>query len=663
MLAHHLARSGSRSDPRRTLDACRRAADRAAAIGAWRVALTHGLVAIEAAEACDLAPKELAELSFKVGKAAALGRDRDLAVRYLAVASDLAESCDALATWGAAAIHLARESVEDREMYASAPLALARVERFLAAAGDAEPALRARAHALEAEIYSDRDLASAQEHAEIAERIAAELDDDDVRARVLFARGVRHTIAVEFDAARECFDNVRSAGAQLDDPNPRNWAGARLGVLAYTTGNLNDAELLLANAYADAHEADNGADCSFIAAASASVSAVRGHFARCEEDGERSRRAYSRAPYWFTPGILFPTLVSAAATRGDVAAAYALLAEWEGVQERVTRRYRPLVDAMVGEIGAARAALEANPFRLMTGARADLTASGPLAAQILLGALVGEPSLVEAPLDALTSFYERGMRFTVGWPTLVPRVIALAYDTLGAETEARMWFERAVNDARARGADAELGTTAREYGRFLRARGDANADDLFAVARHTANDLMSPTTSGAVTRAVLVTDLVASTALNNRLGDREYVALLREHDVVIRRQLARYDGVEFKHTGDGIAAWFFSTDGALRCACAVREEFAQGAHESQSLLQVKIALSVGEPIVVQGDLIGLSVTKAFRALEGAHAGEIPRRARLSSAAKASRTRSNRADRESSKGSLRRSISSRCPCRR
>jgi class 3 adenylate cyclase len=185
-----------------------------------------------------------------------------------------------------------------------------------------------------------------------------------------------------------------------------------------------------------------------------------------------------------------------------------------------------------------------------------------------------------------------------------------------------MWFERAVNDARARGADAELAATAREYGRFLHARGDAKADDLFAIARSTANELMHPVSSGAVTRAVLVTDLVASTALNSRLGDREYVALLREHDVVIRRQLARHDGVEFKHTGDGIAAWFFSIDGALRCACAVREEFAQSAHESQSLLQVKIALSVGEPIVVEGDLIGLSVTKAFRALEGAYAGEI-----------------------------------------
>ena len=89
---------------------------------------------------------------------------------------------------------------------------------------------------------------------------------------------------------------------------------------------------------------------------------------------------------------------------------------------------------------------------------------------------------------------------------------------------------------------------------------------------------------------MLVTDLEGSTALNDRLGDREYVELLRVHDEIIRRRLAEFDGVEFKHTGDGIGAWFFSVNAALRCGAALARDFASAA---SGPLHVKIALGRG----------------------------------------------------------------------
>jgi hypothetical protein len=75
-------------------------------------------------------------------------------------------------------------------------------------------------------------------------------------------------------------------------------------------------------------------------------------------------------------------------------------------------------------------------------------------------------------------------------------------------------------------------------------------------------------------RVVLFTDLEGSTAITQRLGDERSVALLREHDALIRSALERHQGREVKHTGDGIMASFASASRAVECAIAVQEEFA-----------------------------------------------------------------------------------------
>src|SRR5262249_53865655 len=75
--------------------------------------------------------------------------------------------------------------------------------------------------------------------------------------------------------------------------------------------------------------------------------------------------------------------------------------------------------------------------------------------------------------------------------------------------------------------------------------------------------------SAATPRAVPDRDLVESTTLNVRAGDRRYLDLLREHDRIVRARLRDLNGVEFKHTGDGIAAWFLSPLDAVACAHAI----------------------------------------------------------------------------------------------
>ena len=59
-----------------------------------------------------------------------------------------------------------------------------------------------------------------------------------------------------------------------------------------------------------------------------------------------------------------------------------------------------------------------------------------------------------------------------------------------------------------------------------------------------------------------------------RLGDEGAMRLLRIHDGIIREALARHEGLEVKHTGDGIMASFASVQAALACAVAIQQGFA-----------------------------------------------------------------------------------------
>jgi class 3 adenylate cyclase len=50
---------------------------------------------------------------------------------------------------------------------------------------------------------------------------------------------------------------------------------------------------------------------------------------------------------------------------------------------------------------------------------------------------------------------------------------------------------------------------------------------------------------------VLFTDIVASTKRAGEMGDRNWGELLQQHDVIVRRELARFRGREVNTAGDG----------------------------------------------------------------------------------------------------------------
>ncbi|TRW45769.1 adenylate/guanylate cyclase domain-containing protein [Georgenia yuyongxinii] len=117
-------------------------------------------------------------------------------------------------------------------------------------------------------------------------------------------------------------------------------------------------------------------------------------------------------------------------------------------------------------------------------------------------------------------------------------------------------------------------------------------------------------------RVVLVTDLVGSTALLERLGEDGWRRMLGAHRDVVRAALARYSGTEIDTAGDGFLATFHLPSQAIRCAAEIRDvSRGQG-------IAVRQGLHAGEVTLVSDGIAGITVHAAARVAAHAGAGEV-----------------------------------------
>lgn len=123
-------------------------------------------------------------------------------------------------------------------------------------------------------------------------------------------------------------------------------------------------------------------------------------------------------------------------------------------------------------------------------------------------------------------------------------------------------------------------------------------------------------------RTIMFTDIVGSTTMTERLGDRRATEMVRAHDSVVRRCLNRADGREVKHTGDGIMASFADTAKAIECAAAIQSEFQRYNHGNLEPIHVRIGLDCGEPVEDSRDLFGVTVQLAARLCSAAQPDQI-----------------------------------------
>jgi class 3 adenylate cyclase len=116
--------------------------------------------------------------------------------------------------------------------------------------------------------------------------------------------------------------------------------------------------------------------------------------------------------------------------------------------------------------------------------------------------------------------------------------------------------------------------------------------------------------------SVLFTDIVGSTDLATRLGDKEWRRLLDRHDDVTEREIGRFKGRVVDRAGDGILATFDGPARAIACARSLRGSVA-GLD-----LQIRAGIHLGE-VEVRGDRIGgIAVHVAARIMAAAGADEV-----------------------------------------
>ena len=115
---------------------------------------------------------------------------------------------------------------------------------------------------------------------------------------------------------------------------------------------------------------------------------------------------------------------------------------------------------------------------------------------------------------------------------------------------------------------------------------------------------------------LLMTDIVGSTDMLARIGDRAWKQLLGDNDRIVRAELRRSGGLEIATTGDGFFAEFGSAAAALDTALRMAEDV-EGAG-----LHIRTGVHTGEIERVDGDVRGLAVHTVARVMSAAGASEV-----------------------------------------
>jgi len=119
-----------------------------------------------------------------------------------------------------------------------------------------------------------------------------------------------------------------------------------------------------------------------------------------------------------------------------------------------------------------------------------------------------------------------------------------------------------------------------------------------------------------VLATILFTDIVGSTEAAARLGDAAWRDLLVRHHALVRRELARFNGIELDTAGDGFFATFDGPARAISAAMAISDAVASLG------IAVRAGLHTGECEVHDGKVAGIAVAIGARIAALAEGSEV-----------------------------------------
>jgi len=126
----------------------------------------------------------------------------------------------------------------------------------------------------------------------------------------------------------------------------------------------------------------------------------------------------------------------------------------------------------------------------------------------------------------------------------------------------------------------------------------------------------APEAGDRILTTLLFTDIVGSTEIAARLGDRAWRQVLANHDESVRSLLEMYRGREAGTTGDGFVATFDAPAQAILCGLAIADA-ARGLG-----LEIRAGVHTGEIEMAGRELRGVAVHLARRIMDAAGPGRV-----------------------------------------
>jgi predicted ATPase/class 3 adenylate cyclase/DNA-binding CsgD family transcriptional regulator len=123
------------------------------------------------------------------------------------------------------------------------------------------------------------------------------------------------------------------------------------------------------------------------------------------------------------------------------------------------------------------------------------------------------------------------------------------------------------------------------------------------------------------THTFLFTDIEASTAMLQRLGDA-YAGVLADHHRLIRAGLTAHGGEEIATQGDGFFAVFATPRACADAAVQMQRALASHAWPAGERVPVRMGIHSGEASQTAAGLVGLEVNRAARITAVAHGGQV-----------------------------------------
>lgn len=629
--AHHYREAGDFADRERAADVCSRAGDRAFAAGAWIDAARH----FETTAGATDEPSLRARLHLQAGTAYSWGGALPEAEEHLQRAIGLAQETDHVEVWGEAVLALLSARTTQDASTLGTLIDVGPAHVFLDKTAGRAPGWAARVHRNLAEAhFTAFDLTGGHDHAMRARTLAEEVGDDRVLGDVEFAIALQSLAALEMDAARRSFAAAAERFRAVSDLLWESSAQGRLALIDLLAGDPGSAFQGADRVATVERERGYHAELTLMAALMTQAAVVNGTFTYAEWLASEAVQLFHHTEYGFAAPVVFPAIAAARAFRGDAVGAAESLEAWKRVGPRGIWRYEHLVDSITGDPDDVRRRLSYRAWTPIRNDQVNFFTAAAAAAQVELADLLDDDDLAASGREQLERLDRAGVVFTPGWPFFIPRLLGVARartrDPDGAQ-EALNRAQAVATDVQAAGEAARVDLSLAELG-LTDEIGDtaATAAARFAelgmlpfAARARRIAAPAASASSVNARVIFASDLVDSTGLIVRGGDDTYVDLVRELNGIVRRRLREHGGAEFKHTGDGIYAWFRSEPEAVGCALRIRDDLRRASEGHPAFpLVLRIGLAGGDAVPEGDDLFGMTVVRAARLCDRATGGRV-----------------------------------------